>query len=182
VLLELFCTPVEGEPDYYRMEESEHDGSYGVRLWTIRMPKRLELSLVAPGSMTFKHSSTGFRITRLARHGQRIDRPQLRRQPLKQFRRSRIRARTPQRRSAAYGRISSSAATRFIDCVTPSSTAPSSTPARIGGDQEAKAAGPLVVSYVQGRTANPIEDRFDYAFISNEIGVTECRTIIRERG
>jgi hypothetical protein len=62
------CIPGEGEPDYYRMEESERDGSYGVRLWTIRMPKRLELSLVAPGSMTFKHSSTGFRITRLARH------------------------------------------------------------------------------------------------------------------
>jgi hypothetical protein len=42
------CIPVEGEPDYYRMEESEHDGSYGVRLWTIRMPTRLELSLVGP--------------------------------------------------------------------------------------------------------------------------------------
>src|SRR5215218_1488431 len=27
VLLELFCTPVEGEPDYYRVEEAEHDGS-----------------------------------------------------------------------------------------------------------------------------------------------------------
>ena len=55
-----------------------------------------------------------------------------------------------------------------------SSIAPSSTPARIRGDQEAKAAGLLVVSYVHGRTANPIEDRFDYVFISDEIGVTEC--------
>ena len=40
--------------------------------------------------------------------------------------------------------------------------------------KKAKAAGPLVVSYVHGRTANPIEDRFDYVFISDEIGVTEC--------
>jgi endonuclease/exonuclease/phosphatase family metal-dependent hydrolase len=56
----------------------------------------------------------------------------------------------------------------------PSSTTPSSTSARIRGDQEAKAAGPLVASYVHGRTANPIEDRFDYVFISDEIGVTEC--------
>jgi endonuclease/exonuclease/phosphatase family metal-dependent hydrolase len=56
----------------------------------------------------------------------------------------------------------------------PSSTTPSSTPARIRGDQEAKAAGPLVVSYVHGQRANPIEDRFDYVFFSNEIGVTEC--------
>jgi hypothetical protein len=73
-----------------------------------------------------------------------------------------------------YWRISSSAATRFIDCVMPSSTTLSSTSARIRGDQEAKAAGPLVFSYVHGRTANPIEDRFDYVFISDEIGVTEC--------
>jgi endonuclease/exonuclease/phosphatase family metal-dependent hydrolase len=56
----------------------------------------------------------------------------------------------------------------------PSLTTPSSTPARIRGDHEAKAAGPLVVSYVHGRTANPIEDCFDYVFISDEIGVTEC--------
>jgi endonuclease/exonuclease/phosphatase family metal-dependent hydrolase len=56
----------------------------------------------------------------------------------------------------------------------PSSTTPSSTPARIRGDQETKAAGPLVVSYVHGHRANPIEDRFDYVFISDEIGVTEC--------
>jgi endonuclease/exonuclease/phosphatase family metal-dependent hydrolase len=55
----------------------------------------------------------------------------------------------------------------------PSSTTPSSTPARIRGDQETKAAGPLVVSYVHGPRANPIEDRFDYVFISDEIGVTE---------
>jgi hypothetical protein len=34
--------------------------------------------------------------------------------------------------------------------------------------------GPLVVSYVHERMANPIEDRFDYVFISDEIGVTEC--------
>jgi hypothetical protein len=33
-----------------------------------------------------------------------------------------------------------------------------------------------------GTYGDPIEDRFDYAFISDEIGVTECRTIIRERG
>jgi hypothetical protein len=73
-----------------------------------------------------------------------------------------------------YWSISSSAATRFIDCVIPSSTTPSSTPARIRGDQEAKAAGPLVVSYVHERTANPIEDCFDYVFITDEIGVIEC--------
>jgi endonuclease/exonuclease/phosphatase family metal-dependent hydrolase len=56
----------------------------------------------------------------------------------------------------------------------PTSATPSSTSARIRGDQEAKAAGPLVVSYVQRPRANPIEDRFDYVLISDEIGVTEC--------
>jgi hypothetical protein len=34
--------------------------------------------------------------------------------------------------------------------------------------------GPLVVSYVHERTANPIDDRFHYVFISDESGVTEC--------
>jgi endonuclease/exonuclease/phosphatase family metal-dependent hydrolase len=34
--------------------------------------------------------------------------------------------------------------------------------------------GPLAVSYVRGSRANPIEDRFDYVFVSDEIGVTDC--------
>lgn len=34
--------------------------------------------------------------------------------------------------------------------------------------------GPLAVSYVRGSRANPIEDRFDYIFVSDEIVVTEC--------
>ena len=34
--------------------------------------------------------------------------------------------------------------------------------------------GPLAVSYIRGSKANPTEDRFDYVFISEELGVTEC--------
>jgi hypothetical protein len=34
--------------------------------------------------------------------------------------------------------------------------------------------GPLAVSYVRGSKANPVEDRFDYVFVSDELGVTEC--------
>jgi len=34
--------------------------------------------------------------------------------------------------------------------------------------------GPLAVSYVRGSGVNPIEDRFDYVFVSDEIVVTEC--------
>lgn len=34
--------------------------------------------------------------------------------------------------------------------------------------------GPLVVSYVRGSKANPVEDRFDYIFVSQEVEVTSC--------
>ena len=34
--------------------------------------------------------------------------------------------------------------------------------------------GPLAVSYVRGSKAKPVEDRFDYVFVSEEIEVTEC--------
>ena len=34
--------------------------------------------------------------------------------------------------------------------------------------------GPLAVSYVRGTTKNPVEDRFDYIFVSDGIGVASC--------
>jgi len=34
--------------------------------------------------------------------------------------------------------------------------------------------GPLAVSYVRGNTRTPVEDRFDYIFVSDDIGITSC--------
>ncbi len=39
---------------------------------------------------------------------------------------------------------------------------------------ELRPRGPLAVSYVRGSTRNPTEDRMDYVFVSDEIGVISC--------
>jgi hypothetical protein len=83
------CIPVEGEPDYYRMEESEHDGSLD---WLGTVSRPIVLSF----------------------DGNHWNRSVVQKQST-----------YPTAAIGGYWRISSSAATRFIDCVIPSSTTPS---------------------------------------------------------
>lgn len=47
-------------------------------------------------------------------------------------------------------------------------------PAEYEKIRELRPRGPLAVSYVRGSTKRPVEDRMDYVFISDEIGVISC--------